>query len=661
MPDRHLNPTVEDYDSEENNVASGTRRDAGKQPSSTKSMPPHFHKVHRDAASDSGYSSHTSNTVSSTSHSQPASNFRPPPPPSNQHVAPSHSKPPMTRTDSQRHQSRPSRSASMSKPPSPCTDRHCDDPGCASKRNVGRGHALPLRPQSQHAPQHPQTTQYPVQDTAPYSQPSNYPYVPVPHGQQGPGYSQQPQPRPHASSISRSRPTSWAAGPGVPIPSQYGMTPQGNYNGQHPGLQPSPSAYNRSYLAHYQSASGDWSAMPPQMASGSPRDPSGLYMQSQGIPVPPNGQAYRPGMPHAYSARQAIPTVSSRDALTPSAEHARPIQPVPSARRRSDMPGSFPGETLNLESSSGSSSESSDSEEEESYRYERKQHRREKELGRTRRALEDREDRDRRMMPPPATLTRERRPTLTHTHTTPADTRRTHSRGPAQRSRYSEPRLLTSEYVDLDRTARPALEKRLTHTYERVSRQPSISHHPSSGRHKSGSIGKQYVVEDANGRKQVYDTREEAEAKARRLKQQQHLDEAEAYQASNRGNSHPAALTAESVKRAQTQERERRPASHVSGSSRKSTTSSARTTSESIQITRDGTTFSIPTNTTLQIRQTDEGETWVIGSGSPPRDYSYHGGSSKSSGSRVGRRNGSDHGGRRRDTKTEDDGYEPGL
>jgi len=216
--------------------------------------------------------------------------------------------------------------------------------------------------------------------------------------------------------------------------------------------------------------------------------------------------------------------------------------------------------------------------------------------------------------------------------------------------------------VDSDRQARPAAEKRHTPSYERVDRQASVS----SGRRKSGSvsqesrIGKQYVVEDANGRKQVYNTREEAEAKARRLKEQQHIEEAEAYQATNRGNPHPATPTVESVKRAQTH-RERGPASHVSGGSRKSTTSSARTTSDSIQITRNCTTFSIPTNTHLEVRQTEEGETWFIGSSSPPREHSYHGGSSKSSGSRVSRRHGSEYSGRRRDTKTEGDGYEPGL
>jgi hypothetical protein len=176
MPDGHRNPTVEDCTSDDN---AEIRRSAAEQPPSTKLMPHPFRKTHRDAASDSGYSSHTSNTVSSTSHAQPLSNLRPPPPPTTEHAASDHSKPVIGRSVSQRHQSRPSRTASMSKPP-PCTDKHCGDAGCASKRNGERAYTLPLRQQPHHAPQHPQTTQYPVQETAPYPQAPNHPYVPVP-------------------------------------------------------------------------------------------------------------------------------------------------------------------------------------------------------------------------------------------------------------------------------------------------------------------------------------------------------------------------------------------------------------------------------------------------------------------------------------------------
>jgi hypothetical protein len=325
---------------------------------------------------------------------------------------------------------------------------------------------------------------------------------------------------------------------------------------------------------------------------------------------------------HAYSARQAIPTISSHDSLTPSTERAQPSQPVLSARYRSDMPGSFPREPSNFgrDSDTSSSSESSDSEEEERYRYARHQRRRDEKIVQTQRALEAKG-----LMPPPM-LSREpggRRPTLTHTRTDPAEPERTRSRGPSRQPRHSEPPFLPSEYVDSE------YGKRHTRSYARIDLTPSLSDHPSSRRHISGSVlqephvVQQYVVEDANGRRTCHDTLREAEAKARRLKLKQQIDAAEAYQATT-----TSALT---VKRAQqTQQRKhRKPTSHVPGSKRKSTTT------ESIQTTRDGTTFSIPTNTTLQIRQTEEGETWIIGSGSPPREHSYYGDTSKSPDSLV--------------------------
>jgi hypothetical protein len=188
-----------------------------------------------------------------------------------------------------------------------------------------------------------------------------------------------------------------------------------------------------------------------------------------------------------------------------------------------------------------------------------------------------------------------------------------------------------------------------------TKRRPALRTRSERNSHYLSSyLAQEYVVEDVNGRKTYYDTREEAVAKARRLKQQQQIEAAEAYQATT------SALT---VKRAQqTQRREhRKPTSYNPGSSRKSTTSFARTRTESITITRDGTTFSIPTNETLQIRQIEEGETWVIGSGSPPREHSYYVDTSKSPDSLVEGHYGSDFGGRRRDTENEDDGYEPNI
>lgn len=270
-------------------------------------------------------------------------------------------------------------------------------------------------------------------------------------------------------------------------------------------------------------------------------------------------------------------------------------------------------------------------------------------------------------MPPP-TLVPARRPSLRTTRTTPADGR--HSRETARRGPYSENDMSSSDQIDSDRTTRPVIDKRLTYSppsSNRHSRQSSVSNGSSSARNKSSSLShstrpaQQYIVEDAHGRKHYYPTREQAEGKAMRLRE----EAAEAYQASKRGSAQPA-LSAENVKRSQTQAIERRPSSHVSGSSRKSAASSSKMSraDSSIQIQRGETVFNIPINTTLEVRQTDEGEVWFIGSGSPPREKSYHGGSSKSSGSRMGRsRTGSEIGRGRRDTIHEDpqDGYERGL
>jgi hypothetical protein len=280
----------------------------------------------------------------------------------------------------------------------------------------------------------------------------------------GPRTVQQPQPRQHDPSASRSQPTSWAQPPRVPI---YGITLEASYNAQH------------------------------------------------GIPMPSAGHAYRPGMPHAYSARQAVPTISNHDLLAPSTERAQPSQPVLSARRRSDMLGSFPREAHNFRPASklNSSSESSDSKEEE--------RRRDEERSRTRQDLEAREAMPLQMVP------REpgkRRPTLTRTRTASAESRRTQSRASSETSGRSEPQP-RPEYVDMDRT----------------------------------------------------------------------VNEAEAYQATERGNTRPATVTAEAVKRPST-------GSHVSGSSRKSTSPSVRTGGR-VRVMPEGASFYISHKTALQGRQ----------------------------------------------------------
>lgn len=425
-------------------------------------------------------------------------------------------------------------------------------------------------------------------------------------------------------------------------------------------------------MAQYSTTSAEWQGMPPQMISGSPRDSFGAYMPGQPMAIPSNGQHY-PSAP--YSARQGNPATLSQEISIPTG-YRQPAEPTISARRASSiMPGSFPGEPAAFGSASESSSESSDSEDDhdrhrhEQSRLRERSRRREQERDRTRRALEDRK-----IMPPPPPRERERererRPTLTHTRTTPVDSRH-RSREPPRRAPYSDPDISSSDYVDSDRTTRPVVSKRLTYSNSRELRRPAITHHESSGREKSSSIShssqpvRQYVVEDASGRKLYYDTREEAEYRASRLNQQRVEDEAEAYIAKKRGIPQPATLTTDNIKRSQTQQERKPPASHASGSSKKSTVSSrtsatrTSTADSTIQIKRGDAVYTIPADRTVNII-TKEGETMTIGPGSPPREKSYHG---SSSGSRTGRsRNGSEYGGRRRDTITEEhDGYESAM
>jgi hypothetical protein len=651
-------PYVEDVYDSDGSVVPGTRREAGNHAHapSTKPLMQHMRKSGRDAASDSGYSSHASNTVASSTNSQPsvgAQHTRQSSQPMNQNT--------IGRRGSQRGQVRLSRSPSVPA----CTDPRCGDSKCASSQNIEPNYALPHRPHTQRS----QTMQYPVQDAGPampHIQAQNYQYPQHPVAQPAPHYyNPQAETRPRAPSASQSRPTSWAPG-AYPYANLYPQTttmPQGSYGAQPHALPPSTSTQNMMpHMPQYPTTGTDWQNMPSQMTSNSPRDSYGAYVPAQAMSIPSNGQNYT----STYSVRQGYQVPSGQEISTPSTTYQQSSQPAISARRASVMPGSFPGEALAFGSPSGSSSESSDSEDDhdrrrhEPSRRREQSRRRKEEHDRTRRVLEDRM-----AMPPPSIeRERERRPILKTARTTPADSRH-RSRDPPRRAPYPEPDLLSSEYVDPDRTARPVVSKRLTYSDSRQKRQPAITHHrqPSRERPSSLSYGSQpvhkYVVEDSNGRKSYYDTLEEAEYKRSRLDQQQREADIEAYQAKTRGNLHPATLTTGDLKRAQTHPQEKRPASHASGSSRKSTSSRISASESMIQIKHGDAIYTIPGDKTVEII-TKGGETMVIGPGSPPREKSYHG--SSSGGSRMGRsRNGSEYGGRRRDTITEEDGYERAL
>jgi hypothetical protein len=636
-------PYVEDVDSDGSAVPN-TRRDAGHHRQPSRPLP-HMHKSRRDApASDSGYSSHASNTVASTTSSQPTA--------VSQHLRQS-SQPvnqaPISRRESQRGQPRPARASSVSQ----CNTPNCGHPACESSQNPERKFTLPHRPTTQRA----QTAQYPVQEpvsSAPHTQTANYQHPQHHASQPAPGYyNPQAEPRQRAPSMSQSRPTSWAPGAyAAAYANHYQQghpVSQGTYNTQGQRMPPSPSAHARlPQMAQYPMTSGDWQGMP-QITSGSPRDSFGAYMPGQMMPT---GQAYPPTLQAPFSARQGNSGISSQEISIPSATPRQSTQPIPSARRASIMPGSFPKEDLAFGPPSESSSESSESEDDHDRHVHREQPRRrdrsrqrEQERERTRRVLEDRK-----AMPPP-------RPVLKHTQTTPAGSRH-RSREAAQRSSYSDPHM----YVDPERPTRSGR----AYSNKGDSRRPIVTQHDKSSRGKGTSrsydhdvVQRQYVVKDAQGREFFYNTHDEAIAKAERLDQQQQVDDAEAYQASKRGNLQPVTLTAENVKRAQTGQQPKRAASHVSGSSKKSTTSTRMSGSEStIRIERGDDVFNIPADRTVEII-TKDGDKMIIGPGSPTREKSYHG---SSAGSRTGRsRHGSERGGRRRDTITEEDGYESAL
>lgn len=450
MPEGHRHPPpsvpyVEDYDSDESAARPDTRIEARKHdtPAARVLARPQQPRK-RDAASDSGYSSHVSNnTAASSAHSQPvAANQRATR--SSQPVASRSSKPIVHPGDGQQTQQRPSRSASVSRP-ALCTNPLCDDPSCPSARNTSRQYVLPSRPQMQQQQplQRSTTTHFPVHDpvtAASYAQASTYHYM-----QHAPGYnySAAPQPRPRAPSASRpARPLSWAAG----YP-QGGALPSQGYTTQQHGPPPSPSAYGSSYTSQYPNA--NWQATAGQLTSGSPRDSYGSYMPPTGgnmLSSSP-GTGYQHALPSTYSARLGNAAAISYEMPSNSLTRQQTSQSTISARRSSLMPGSFPGGDAVLPDS-GSESESSqsgDDEYDDGRRYERVR-RREYERERARYELEDR---DRRAMPPPA-LVPARRPSLRTSRTTPVDIRHPTREITRRGHQYSDPDLSSSDYVDSD-------------------------------------------------------------------------------------------------------------------------------------------------------------------------------------------------------------------
>ena len=420
-----------------------------------------------------------------------------------------------------------------------------------------------------------------------------------------------------------------------------------SYTGQpsNHGPPPSPSAYQNHFPAYYQSYQpAIYGSTPPnQMMSNYPP-------QSPLAPSPTSAPyAVAPGLTRTYSTREVShPTVATYS--LPKAPSAPPLARTISARQNTAMPGAFPGpESDESESESDSDSETDSEEEREREREERERERRARE-------------KDRRAMPPPA-----RRPSLVERNTAPSLPRRA-SRDPLRRAPRSDTFIdypSSSDNVDSDRTARAVVDRsrgRTNSSYSGRSRRPSVSTTASSGRTKattvssgSGSATHKYIIEDRNGRRKEYLSKEQYNELIRRyevqkLEDKENEERVQAYQDRVRGQQ-PPELTAENIRKAE----RRTSGSHVSGHSRKSSThsSSKNTKNDGIRIQSGDTVLHVYGEARVEMRPGEDGTpAFIIGSASgKDRDSAYHG--SKSSGSRISRR---------KDTITEeDDGYEKGL
>lgn len=631
--------TVEDCDSDGRPV-SGTARQARRRAST---RPPPKVVQRRDAPSDSGYSSHSSNAQVQTIVATSASSRQNAPPSTSQ------SKPALQRSESQRGRpAAPSRSASVTRH---CTRPDCRDPTCQSQRNKERRYTVSqqidpakyapyMAQQSQPQQPQPQPHQYQYQQPPQYAPPTSTPAVPI----------MNPQPRPRAPSMSRGsyggRPASVY---GVANVSGWGAPPQQQ---QQHGPPPSPSAYNYfppQYQQYVQTPSyGMYGSTPPnQLIPAS-------YIQASPVQASPNF-AVAPGLSRTYSTRQAKPPTGPGYSNPPPTSQPTPTHTLSARRQPSGtMPGAFPTFDSSEEESESDSESDYDSE------AERRERRRERDREREREIRQSK--RDSKLMPPPS-----RRPSVARHKTTPvvSTSRDPVYREPLQRAPRSDTNVdyHSSDYYS-DKTARAAVGRRSSQSHSSRSRQPSVSTAASSTRTKattvssgSGSGTKAYIIEDRNGRRREYLSRDQYEELIRqsermKLEEQELHDRAEAYQRRVQGHQTPE-LTAENIRKSQ----RRTSGSHLSGSghSRKSSVHSlskqSKPSGDGIRIESGGTTLHVYGDATVEMRPGEDGTSYIrVGSGGSSRDSAYHG--SKSSGSRLSRR---------KDTITEEDGYEPAI
>ena len=630
---------VEDCDSDESSVKPGTRVQAKRRALSVK--PPQ----RRDAASDSGYSSHRSApTVASQTQNVLASST------SARQTAPATSSKnrPIVH-DSRGKQTRPeapSRSASVSRP-----------------SNTERRYNLPQQPQPQSQPQKSAQQVYAEQYAAWAAQ---YPEAAARHRQQQqqqyPAQQAQlaaaqavpsvtSQPRPQVGSTARSRPVSIH---GYPMPS---ATP----TAQH-GPPPSPSAYHNYLAAYYQQyqTQPQYQQQPLAYLSSTP--------PMQTLPAYPatSPLANSPGSPNyvaapalqrnysAYSARQPNPDVAglSLDMSNVIMSAQQPASARPYSARQpsaSYMPGAYPND---MAADSDSESDSESASEDSSPDFSEDERDRE-------RARKRDSKRDSRLMPPPPA----RRPSMPARKTAPVVVPIHSSRHQAQRAPRSDTGVdypSSSDQFDSDRTARAIVGRARTEStfHSSHSRRPSVSTSASSAKTRattvsSGSGSRKVIIEDKNGRRRTaYLPQEQLDDIARfyerqRREEQERQERIEAYQQQVRGPQVPE-LTADNIRKVASK---RSSGSHVSQRSHKSSSSKA-SKSEGIKIQAGDTVLHVYGEASVEMRPGEDGGPAIlkIGSGSS-RDSAYYG-SSKGSGSRVSKR---------REIMREVDGYEEAL
>lgn len=640
----------EDFDSDENSVRPGTRKEA-KRRSTTSSRPPKALDRHRgsvrDGTSDSGYSSHTSGTRASTSRTQQSAAMPPPPRPAIAQTQ-SRSKPVIHRSESQRSSSKTASAAS--RPTGQCADASCRHPGCIALKYPERRSSISQQYSPTYAPQYAASPAgYPQTPQSPQYQ---YQYAQVPQAT-----ATQTVPTSNTQSRSRSGSASRQARPA----SIHGYPSSGSYNGGTQGPPPSASAYHNMYAAWAQAYQQQQLQLQQQQQQAYQRAAAyGTTPPTPTTPIFPQASPVQTSFPAlGYGGTAAPPpTYSARTTNLPAGYNVSATQAqhqVTSTRVSARQPSTraaMPGAYISSESESEESN--SDMSEEE---YERERRSR---------------ARDSRQM----SSSSSRRPSLRRHYPTAPIVPTRSSREILHRNLYSETGLgyiSSSDNMDSDRTARAVVERpRTSYTgSSRSSRRPSVSTTASSGRTKATTISSatsgfaNMVLEDTNGRKITYlskrdqdaamarareYTREQAEAEAQRKRQ----DEIEAYQDVVRGAPVPE-LTAENIR----QQQLRRNGS-VSGHSRRSSRASSKAhNSEGVKIESNGAIIHVYGGSRVEMRPGEDGvsASFVIGSASG-RDSAYHSGS-KSSSSRVGRsRGGSDIGVKRRDTIREEVGYE---